>query len=290
MISTTDFFIWFFNGLAGFGGWLIFFLVALISALYVFLDSNTRKLPVSGWRISIVLVSMLILPVAIHHFLSITAQARIASYLEYFFYLGMVGGIVPPFMLVGYIVQYRGMVICDKGHLYPRTLEECPECIPADFAEYDSSELDETQLDLGNETDTHADGTLGVTQDNQTILSEKDFFDIQFGKVGFAGQHKSKANAFLVFSDNHSYQLNQGSTTIGRGSSNDCVIQNPFISRNHVKIMEEGRNLFRIYDLGSSNGTWLNGRKLMKATLLENDDQIRFGDEVTAVFLSSRNY
>ena len=64
------------------------------------------------------------------------------------------------------------------------------------------------------------------------------------------------------------------------------MFDNPFVGRRHAKIVQEKENLFRLYDLGARNGTWLNGRKLDKSVLLEPDDEIRFGTEVTVTFLS----
>ena len=284
MISTTNFLIWFYSGMGGLGGWAVFFLIALFSVLYVVLDSNNRRLPASGWRLSILLVSILILPAAICHFLPDDIQGKFSIYTEYLFYAGMVGGLIPLFMLIGYLLQYKGMVVCEKGHLYPKMLNECPECIPTDFEEYDPSELEETQLDLNAEdTDTLAEG---ISDDTEVV--EREFFETQMGTVGMPKKDRPKASGFLLFPEEHSVQLNHGVTMLGRSSANDCMLQNTYVSRSHAKIVEEGRNLFRLYDLGSSNGTWLNGRKLMKATLLENNDKIRFGDEITVVFLSSR--
>ncbi|MGV8025610.1 MAG: FHA domain-containing protein [Anaerolineaceae bacterium] len=290
MISSTSFFMWFFEGMRGVGGWLIFLILALIALMYVLMDSSNRSMPAKGWKLAVILTSLLIIPVVVYHFLPAEPQLnKMYPYKEYIFYIGLIGGIIPCFLALGYWLQFRGMVICEKGHLYSKTLKECPECIPTNFVEYDPSELDETQLDIGETSDTVVEDTLGVTKEDQTEIAEREFFETQVGKIGLPDKAKVKSGAFLLFPQGQSCQLNQGATTIGRGSSNDCMIQNTFVSRNHAKIVEEGRSLFRLYDLGSSNGTWLNGRKLMKATLLENDDQIRFGDEVTVVFLSSRN-
>lgn len=287
MIASTSFFMWFFSGLGGVGGWLIFLLLALVSVIFVLVDSHSRSMPAQGWRLAVILTALLTIPAVVYHFLPDDPQGNaLFPYRDYVFYVGLIGGIVPCFLALGYWLQFRGMRMCEKGHLYSKTLKECPECIPTSFVEYDPSELDETQLDVGETSDTVVDDTI---KDGQTAVAEREFFDIQFGKLAFSEEKKPKSNAFLVFSEGISYQLNQGTTSIGRGSGNDCVVQNTFVSRNHAKILEEGRGLFRLYDLGSSNGTWLNGRKLMKATLLENDDQIRFGDEIVVVFLSSRN-
>jgi adenylate cyclase len=64
--------------------------------------------------------------------------------------------------------------------------------------------------------------------------------------------------------------------TIGRASSCDLVVDGSEASRNHAEIrLLAGR--YRISDLGSINGTWLNGRRLTIPRDLENGDQIQIG-------------
>ncbi len=49
---------------------------------------------------------------------------------------------------------------------------------------------------------------------------------------------------------------------IGRSKEgNDLVIESPYVSRQHAKILLQGANAL-IQDLGSTNGTWVNGVKL----------------------------
>ncbi len=64
---------------------------------------------------------------------------------------------------------------------------------------------------------------------------------------------------------------------IGRGPSNQVVIpDDSFASRNHAWIVyEEGE--FWIEDLGSTNGTLLNGHPVMKRHCLSAGDKIRVG-------------
>lgn len=68
--------------------------------------------------------------------------------------------------------------------------------------------------------------------------------------------------------------------TLGRGADNDYVIRHREISRNHLTITwreEDGR--FLVEDLDSSNGTWLNERRLLPnvAVELNEGDVIRVG-------------
>lgn len=65
--------------------------------------------------------------------------------------------------------------------------------------------------------------------------------------------------------------------TIGRAPGNDLVLQDSMASRNHAEIRRMGDGRYRITDIGSSNGTWLNGRRLTVPRELENGDQIAIG-------------
>jgi adenylate cyclase len=64
--------------------------------------------------------------------------------------------------------------------------------------------------------------------------------------------------------------------TIGRAGSCGLVVDGPEASRNHAEIrLLAGR--YRISDLGSINGTWLNARRLTVPRDLENGDEIQIG-------------
>ncbi len=58
--------------------------------------------------------------------------------------------------------------------------------------------------------------------------------------------------------------------TIGRNPSNDICIDNLAVSSFHAKIIKEG-NQFIIEDLKSTNGTFLNKKRITKASLQDND-------------------
>jgi len=64
--------------------------------------------------------------------------------------------------------------------------------------------------------------------------------------------------------------------TIGRAGSCGLVVDGPEASRNHAEVrLLAGR--YRVSDLGSINGTWLNGRRLTVPRDLENGDEIQVG-------------
>ena len=66
-------------------------------------------------------------------------------------------------------------------------------------------------------------------------------------------------------------------TSIGRGSSNQIAISDPSLSRRHCLITraEEG---FTLTDLSSSNGLYLDGRRIERAALVESNSLASGGD------------
>jgi adenylate cyclase len=64
--------------------------------------------------------------------------------------------------------------------------------------------------------------------------------------------------------------------TIGRSRTCDIVLDDDEASRNHAEIRFVGGR-YRLSDLGSVNGTWLNGRRVAIPRDLESGDEIRIG-------------
>jgi hypothetical protein len=74
------------------------------------------------------------------------------------------------------------------------------------------------------------------------------------------------------------FALGDQPLTIGRAADNLVVIASPRASRHHAHIRREGA-AFVLYDLGSANGTLVNGQRVQRA-VLQPGDQIDIGDEV----------
>lgn len=70
--------------------------------------------------------------------------------------------------------------------------------------------------------------------------------------------------------------LSQGILTVGRADYNDLVIDSPAISHHHAKIITFNRTAY-IEDMGSTNGTKVNGIKKQHQRLREGD-QVTVGD------------
>ncbi len=58
---------------------------------------------------------------------------------------------------------------------------------------------------------------------------------------------------------------------IGRTSDNDLVLSDLSISRHHAELRKSGDGKYQIVDLGSHNGTFVNGQRVTSATLTEKD-------------------
>jgi adenylate cyclase len=64
---------------------------------------------------------------------------------------------------------------------------------------------------------------------------------------------------------------------IGRGSSSDIVLLEHKVSRNHAIVRMLAHNEYYVIDVGSSNGTFLNGQRVVTPTLLKDGDEIEIG-------------
>jgi predicted component of type VI protein secretion system len=71
------------------------------------------------------------------------------------------------------------------------------------------------------------------------------------------------------------YELVDDLVTIGRSPDNSIIINNPSVSARHAQLQLAGET-YRLKDLGSTNGTHVNGKPVTE-TLLSFDDRIRFG-------------
>ncbi|WP_243098210.1 FHA domain-containing protein [Serpentinicella alkaliphila] len=65
-------------------------------------------------------------------------------------------------------------------------------------------------------------------------------------------------------------------TIIGRGTESNIKIEDKFISTKHAQIIMDEEEFF-LEDLGSVNGTYLNGNKIEDAERLKNGDKIGIG-------------
>ena len=73
--------------------------------------------------------------------------------------------------------------------------------------------------------------------------------------------------------------LEQAVTRLGRAVESEIVIVSKRASREHAHIRREGRRVF-LDDLGSTNGTFLNGERVLGSMQLRDGDEISIGEVV----------
>lgn len=86
----------------------------------------------------------------------------------------------------------------------------------------------------------------------------------------------------LILSNGERVALGEGSLTVGRVADNALVLADPNVSRHHAEIRQADGG-FWIFDLGSTNGTHVNGVRVTQHQL-ETEDEVAFGS-ATARFV-----
>jgi YD repeat-containing protein len=73
---------------------------------------------------------------------------------------------------------------------------------------------------------------------------------------------------------------------LGREPDNDAMLPDPKVSRHHARIRRDGER-YVLADLGSSNGTFVNGERVNAPASLEDGDVILLGDVELVFSLSA---
>lgn len=82
---------------------------------------------------------------------------------------------------------------------------------------------------------------------------------------------------------NQVIELAEPDITLGRDLSNDIVVSDSEVSRNHARLIWQDDG-YTIQDLRSTNGTWVNGNSAMRAAKLAAGDMVAVGKVSVFVF------
>jgi len=85
--------------------------------------------------------------------------------------------------------------------------------------------------------------------------------------------------AWLEAADGKRHAI-RGSCSLGRTTANTIVLDSPKVSRRHALIHLQNIGELWLIDFGSSNGTFLNKRRIHHPIRLSDGDQITIGDQV----------
>jgi pSer/pThr/pTyr-binding forkhead associated (FHA) protein len=91
-----------------------------------------------------------------------------------------------------------------------------------------------------------------------------------------AKQEMATMEGHVALEPEVSFYVNTDEFSVGRSVNNDLVIDSAKISRSHMKIRAGADESYHVQDLGSANGTMLNGKALEKL----NEYHLRAGGEI----------
>jgi hypothetical protein len=158
-------------------------------------------------------------------------------------------------------------------------VEEQENGLVADMRPFSRDQKPEEKREIGS--------TVQVTS-----FSFDDAQPLSGERVGTAVMLPSISPAWLLIEElgmpEKRYEIKEMVTSIGNSSDNDIVLNDRAVSRHHVRIKLEGKKYF-IYDLVSTNGTRVNGRKITKKWIKEGDI-IEMGHTRIAFKTEEKNY
>jgi pSer/pThr/pTyr-binding forkhead associated (FHA) protein len=122
---------------------------------------------------------------------------------------------------------------------------------------------------------------MTMTSAKETRPTLRDSLENQLDLVvSQAGFGKSKRKAFLMVSTGAAagtvFPVTQSSLLVGRSLAADVRIDEQAVSNEHARLQQTDAG-FTLLDLGSTNGTYVNGQRLVHAALLTGGDSIRMG-------------
>ena len=83
----------------------------------------------------------------------------------------------------------------------------------------------------------------------------------------------------LLLLDGKRLVVGPAGATLGRSRQCDVVLSDPNVSRQHAEIRPRGGS-WVLTDLGSTNGTLLNGRRVDRPEVIKQGDEIELGTSV----------
>lgn len=165
-------------------------------------------------------------------------------------------------IIVGDVVIYNGRVCCVEG--------DGSEDFDF-FAFLREHSVDEENWNSLNTRILVSSGGGDVVDDSE---SETTFLDGLTGGIG---------RELIISNKGYTKKFNQNSVNIGRSiDGNDFVVDTLSVSRYHCKIYLDSDGFFYLKDLGSSNGTVVEGRRLGRS------DSIRLDGNVDVVLGNER--
>lgn len=123
---------------------------------------------------------------------------------------------------------------------------------------------------MGNSNENYEDPTVSEA----TIIVKSDVLDKV--RAEFANRQKAFLVAIEGPQTGQTYKLDRNETVIGRSPKTNLQIQDAGVSRRHARLFHSIDSVI-VEDMGSANGTFVNGRQIFEETLLGDGDTITLG-------------
>lgn len=177
--------------------------------------------------------------------------------------------------------------LCENGHYFPKSLNECPYC-PKSESQFKISDQDKTFLDLDSNQQTQIFGNLGNNLNRTKIYSEESFdpflpstFQPQFQpkQTSYGRKLVGWLVSFTMDPNGADFKLFEGRNLIGSDMGCDIVVNNDqAVSGRHLTILHRMGH-FKFKDELSTNGTFINDIFVEEGNL-KDGDIIRMGDTI----------
>jgi len=136
----------------------------------------------------------------------------------------------------------------------------------------------EDEIEEGDEADS-AHGEDESAEDEDYIeddeIDDDEIVDELMGEV-------ARKNLYLMSEEGELDKVAKDRFLIGRGKHCDFIIQSGKVSREHAVIVRENDEFF-IEDLGSSNGTWNNKKRIKRRKIEDGDEYFICSEKVKTV-------
>ena len=120
----------------------------------------------------------------------------------------------------------------------------------------------------------HYEQTYGQYGGQQAPYGQDQYGQAQYGQAeyGYGQGEYCQLSASLILDDgsNRSHQLTEGSTVVGRGQDAQFRLPDTGVSRRHLEVTWDGQTA-TLTDLGSTNGTTVNGTPVQTWRLVDGD-------------------
>jgi pSer/pThr/pTyr-binding forkhead associated (FHA) protein len=88
---------------------------------------------------------------------------------------------------------------------------------------------------------------------------------------------RTRAQSALLLMDGKRLVVGPAGVTLGRSRQCDVVLGDPNVSRRHAEIRPRGGS-WVLNDLGSTNGSRINGRRIDGSEVIRSGDQLQLGE------------